>query len=54
MPTYEFICEKCNKPFALILSIPEYVKGKIKCPKCKESKVKRQISSFQIKTSKKS
>jgi putative FmdB family regulatory protein len=54
MPTYEFICEKCKKPFTLILSISEYEKGKIKCPKCKGDKVKQQISSFQTKTSKKS
>lgn len=54
MPTYEFICEKCKKPFTLILSIAEYTKGKIKCPKCKGGKVKQQISSFQTKTSRKS
>ncbi|MBU0543981.1 MAG: zinc ribbon domain-containing protein [Proteobacteria bacterium] len=54
MPTYEFVCEKCKKPFTLILSISQHAKGKIKCPKCKDSKVKQQISSFQTKTSRKS
>lgn len=54
MPTYEFVCEKCKKPFTLILSISEYIKGKTKCPKCKGGKVKQQISSFQTKTSRKS
>ena len=54
MPVYEFMCEKCEKPFTLILSISEYEKAKFRCPKCKSSKVKRQISAFQAITSKKS
>jgi putative FmdB family regulatory protein len=54
MPTYEFMCEKCNKPFTLILGISEYEKMKFRCPKCKSTKVKQQITSFQTVTSKKS
>jgi len=54
MPTYEFICEKCKKPFTLILSVSEHEKEKFQFPKCKSSKVKQRISSFQTKTSKKS
>ncbi|MBW1901060.1 MAG: zinc ribbon domain-containing protein [Deltaproteobacteria bacterium] len=54
MPTYEFICEKCKKGFSLMLSISEYEKKKFRCPKCKSRRVKQQISSFQVKTSKKS
>ena len=54
MPTYEFVCEKCKKRFTLILSISEYEKKKMECPKCKSRKVKQQISSFQAVTSKKS
>jgi len=54
MPTYEFICEKCKKPFTLILSVSEHEKEKFQCPKCKSSKVIQRISSFQTKTSKKS
>ncbi|MBC8459716.1 MAG: zinc ribbon domain-containing protein [Deltaproteobacteria bacterium] len=54
MPTYEFICEKCNKPFTLIITVSEYEKNKFQCPKCKSSKVKQQITSFQAITSKKS
>ena len=54
MPTYEFVCEKCQKPFTLILSISEHEKTKFRCPKCKSTKVKQQISSFQVTTSKKS
>jgi len=54
MPTYEFICEKCRKSFALTLSLSEYDKKKYKCPKCSSKKVQQQVSAFQTITSKKS
>jgi putative FmdB family regulatory protein len=54
MPNYEFRCENCKKRFSLTLSISEYEKKKMECPKCKSRKVKQQISSFQTVTSKKS
>ena len=34
MPRYEFFCDDCQKPFEIILTLAEYEKGKIKCPKC--------------------
>ncbi|MBW1689888.1 MAG: zinc ribbon domain-containing protein [Deltaproteobacteria bacterium] len=54
MPVYEFICEKCKKPFTLTLKFSEYEKKKFKCPKCKSTKVRQQVTSFQAITSKKS
>ncbi len=54
MPTYEFICEKCKKPFTLTMKIVEYYKKKFQCPKCKSNKVKQLITSFQTITSSKS
>lgn len=55
MPVYEFICNSCDHAFVLILKISEYEKQqKFTCPKCKSNDVKRQISSFQAITSKKS
>jgi len=54
MPTYDFICEKCNKKYTLIISLSEYEKKKFRCPKCKSTRVKQQITSFQAVTSKKS
>jgi putative FmdB family regulatory protein len=55
MPTYEFRCEKCRKLFTLVLSISEHEKRKrFRCPKCKSTRVKQQITSFQTVTSKKS
>ena len=54
MPRYEFVCEKCNKPFELIMPISEREKGEVKCPNCKDSKVLPQLSGFMAQTSKKS
>jgi putative FmdB family regulatory protein len=53
MPTYEFVCEKCNKTFTSAMTVAEYEK-KTKCPKCGGKKVKQIVSSFQSVTSKKS
>lgn len=54
MPVYEFKCKKCNKSFSLTMRVSEYEKKKIRCPKCKSTSVKQQITSFQTVTSKKS
>jgi putative FmdB family regulatory protein len=39
MPRYEFLCEKCRKPFELTMTISEHEKASPKCPKCKRTKV---------------
>jgi putative FmdB family regulatory protein len=54
MPTYEYQCLTCKKPFEVVMSISEYEKSKVKCPKCKKGKVKQQITAFMVQTSKKS
>ncbi|UCB49040.1 MAG: zinc ribbon domain-containing protein [Deltaproteobacteria bacterium] len=54
MPSYDFMCEKCKKKFTLFLSISEYEKTKFRCPKCKSTRVRQQITPFQVVTSKKS
>ena len=54
MPEYEFVCEQCKKPFSITMSISQYEKSKFECPKCKSKEVTRQVSVFQIQTSKKS
>jgi len=57
MPTYEFLCQKCEKLFEQTYSLKEYErekKKKTRCPKCGSSRVVRQISSFEVKASKKS
>jgi putative FmdB family regulatory protein len=54
MPTYEYLCQNCKKPFEVVMSISEYEKGKVKCPKCGKGRVKQQITGFMVQTSKKS
>jgi putative FmdB family regulatory protein len=54
MPTYEYRCLNCKKRFEVMMSVSEYEKGKVKCPKCGKRKVAQQISEFMIQTSKKS
>jgi putative FmdB family regulatory protein len=54
MPSYEYRCPKCRKKFTLILSIAEHDAGKGKCPKCGGKKLEQLITTFQVKTSRKS
>ena len=54
MPRYEFMCEKCNKPFESIMTFSEREKGEVKCPKCQGTKVVPQFSGFVAQTSTKS
>lgn len=56
MPTYEFFCQKCSKPFEVTWSITEYERKikAVKCAKCGSRKVAKRISAFQVQTSKKS
>ena len=54
MPIYDFMCEKCKKPFTLTLTFSEYEKKKFRCPNCNSTKVRQQVTSFQAITSKKS
>lgn len=54
MPRYEFYCEDCRKPFEIILTLAEYAKGNIKCPKCGGKRVRQEAAAFFAVTSKKS
>jgi putative FmdB family regulatory protein len=54
MPRYEFFCEDCQKEFELILTLAEYEKGNVKCPKCGGKHVHQEAASFFAVTSKKS
>jgi putative FmdB family regulatory protein len=54
MPHYEFLCEKCKKPFEISMTISEHEKAKPKCPKCEGTKVVPQLSGFMAQTRKKS
>jgi putative FmdB family regulatory protein len=54
MPRYEFLCEKCQKPFELTMTISEHEKGNVRCPTCKSTRVTPQFGGFMAQTSKKS
>lgn len=54
MPNYEFVCKDCKKPFTLIMTLAEYEKGHVACPKCKSKKVEQKPAAFFAVTSKKS
>jgi putative FmdB family regulatory protein len=54
MPSYEFECQSCHGTFALSLSMREREAGNITCPNCGGTSVQQRISSFMVKTSKKS
>ena len=54
MPRYEFMCEKCNKPFEAIMTFSEREKGEVQCPKCHGTKVRPQLSGGVAQTGKKS
>ena len=48
MPRYEFLCEKCKRPFELIMTISEREKGEVKCPKYKGTKVVPELGGFMV------
>ncbi len=54
MPNYEFVCKDCKKPFAVTLTLEEYEKGRVACPKCKSKKVEQKPAAFFAVTSRKS
>ncbi len=54
MPRYEFLCEKCTKPFELTMTFAEREKAKVECPRCKGTKVVPRLGGFMAQTAKKS
>ena len=54
MPLYEYVCRKCHKEFAEVLTVKEHDTKKIHCPKCKSADVEKVIEPFVAVTSKKS
>ena len=55
MPAYEYKCGDCQNDFLIFLSLKEFdEKPVIRCPQCNSGNVKRVITGFFAKTSKKS
>jgi putative FmdB family regulatory protein len=54
MPTYEFFCNACAKPFSKTLTLAEYEEGEVVCPECGSDNVEQRLSTGYAITSKKS
>ena len=54
MPTYEFFCHACSKPFSKMLTLKEYEEGTVACPRCGSDDVEQRLSSGYAVTYKKS
>ena len=54
MPQYEFFCHACKKVFSKVMSLAEYERGELVCPRCGGKGVEQSWSAFYAITSKKS
>lgn len=54
MPTYEFVCTGCKKPFTSRMSVAEMEKGVAVCPHCKSKKTEQKPAAFFAMTARKS
>ena len=48
MPTYDFICNKCEKRFEVFLTFSEYGKKTVQCTHCNSENVRRRITKVRI------
>ncbi len=51
MPTYDYLCQECGKPFEMRLSIAEYSERKSSpCPHCGSPTVVRRFTPVNLAT----
>ena len=48
MPTYDFICNKCNQRFDIFLTFAEYGKKIVTCAHCGSKNVRRRMTKVRI------
>jgi len=48
MPTYDFICNKCNQRFDVFLTFVEYGKKTVTCAHCGSKNVRRRMTKVRI------
>ncbi len=48
MPTYDFICLDCQKPFDMFMTFKEYGTKTVNCVHCGSSKVRRRMTRVRI------
>ena len=53
MPVYEYVCEKCGKPFSLFLSYADYDAAVVNCPDCGSGEIRRKIRPIRVATDEK-
>ncbi len=54
MPIYEFVCRKCGEEFTEVLSLTDYEKHEVECPKCGSQEVEQVVAACSVVTSRKS
>lgn len=54
MPTYEFLCPKCQKEFSVTMTIREREEKTPACPACGSTDLEPLMGAFFAKTSRKS
>ncbi len=54
MPSYEYVCKECKKTFSVTMTLGEYGRAHVPCPKCKSKRVEQKPAAFFAVTSKKS
>ena len=48
MPTYDFICNNCQKRFDVFMSFSEYGKKVVHCSHCESDNVRRRMTKVRI------
>ena len=48
MPTYDFICNACEKRFEIFLTFSEYGKKAVHCAHCQSANVRRRMTKVRI------
>ena len=48
MPTYDFVCQKCNQRFDIFLTYSEYGKVEVTCTHCGSRNVRRRLTKVRI------
>lgn len=48
MPTYDFICNACEKRFDVLLTYAEYGKTPVHCAHCNSADVRRRMTKVRI------
>jgi len=48
MPTYDFICNKCEKRFEVFMTFSDYGKKAVHCTHCQSGNVRRRMTKVRI------